>query len=844
VFRGQIAAYVTSQINANLCPVLVAQVDPYVTHEIHLLEEWLQPYLVAPSAASNESLSSAFDTHHSSVQVSQSSSNRSTGDYIDFINDAPAISNALDLVNTFVFGDHLNSGFLRHVFPNVREGAYQHCGAGFDGWNGILAALMKPTELLQVPIPADWQVIEFDVNDDTHVRISLGESLQLRGVDHWSVFQLLLPTRLRNFDFELSSIDPVALDMQVTVNVSSVASPGCNNSRIYDPNCLLLMEQLQLSVNASHSNLQAAMELDAGRDAFRAIPIGAVIQLVSGILDPTVNTARSVQCVFRGIDRIAATNLAANLTWDAVRLSRPSESIVTLSSAATETVAAKDVADDDLENDLDQVINEVINRVVFHEYSPYVTAAVLGLSRGPLPPVLNQALQRWIDAMHTPDAGTTDACRSDEDLRFPNWVNFTQVDVLQQFNGWLEQASTVEQLNDYVDCVVDFLTIALKEQFETVRWNLDASSGTNGSTLMFSLRKFTILNAGSIRDLRVLQPQRDGMYLSTAVSYGSNTTYDKLPQMELELEMTYQPLNFTAQLNFTFVVNDVDLGLGTILNYNLNALKSMLVQHVSRHGECWVAPAGDWDWIEPEGRLGFAAVSVNATARALTMDQPVFLVIDSERYPSIREFCINLVFWTVDTVRDILKSFTGALQAQASRNCGDGDGDDRGDEAFPPHFTSLLVIMAAVLLLAQPAVMLIQHKPQVPPDFPIDNDDFIDDRELSRPLLPQARIQDEQFPLYDEDVDESDVQGTLFGGPESESSLMDKHVTLVSIGVAVALTTTAVLTLSSHMSSVASVDISVIFGGHTMSFPSLIEINPMRAGMFAETPYRPLPYWI
>jgi hypothetical protein len=838
VFRGQIAAYVTSQINANLCPVLVAQVDPYVTDEIQLLEEWLQPYLMAPPLACESNATDAERTmRQSTIREQFTSSNRSdtdSGGWIDFANDAPAIANALDFANSFVFGDHLSGGFLRHVFPNVREGTYRHCGAGFDGWNGILAALMSPNELLQVPIPPEWQVIEFDVNDDTHVRISLGDSLQLRGMDHWSIFQLLLPTNLREFGVDLSSADPVSLDMHVTVNVSSLAAPLCNNTRFDDPKCLLLMELVQLSVNASHVDLQAAVELGAGRDAFRTIPVGAVIQFVAGILDPAVDNSRAVQCLFRGVDRLAATDLAANLTWDAVRLSRSSNSIASLSSAAQVTVTTKDVDDDDLENDLDQVINEVINQVVLHEYSQYVSAAILGLSHGPLPQVLNQALQRWIDTIHAAEAGdSTDVCRSDEDLRFPNWVNFSQVDILQQFNGWLEQASTVEQLNDYVDCVVEFLTVALKEQFQSVRLNLDASD-TNGSTLALNLRKLSILNAGSLRHVRAMQPQRDGSYLSTGLSYGSNATFDKLPQLGMVLDVTYQPLNFTAQFNFTFAVNDVDLGLGTILNYNLNALKSMLVQHVARHGACWVAPVGDWDWIDPEGRMGFVAVSFNATARALTMDQPMFLVVDSEHYPSIREFCINLVFWTVDTLRDILRSFTGALQAQAGRNCGDGDGVDEGDEAFPSHFTSLLVIMAAVLLLAQPAVMLIQRKPQLPADFSTNDEDGNDESELTRPLLPQARIQDPHYSLYDEDVDENDIQEPLFGGPESESSLMDKHLAAVSIGVAAALITTAALTLSSHMSSVASVDVSVILGGHRMSFPSLIDINPIRAGTCAE----------
>jgi hypothetical protein len=218
----------------------------------------------------------------------------------------------------------------------------------------------------------------------------------------------------------------------------------------------------------------------------------------------------------------------------------------------------------------------------------------------------------------------------------------------------------------------------------------------------------------------------------------------------------------------------------------------------------------------------------------------MFLVVDSERYPSIREFCINLVFWTVDTVRDILRSFTGALQAQAGRNCGDGDGVDEGDEAFPSHFTSLLVIMAAVLLLAQPAVMLIQRKPQLPADFSTNDEDDNHESELTRPLLPQARIQDPNYSLYDDDVDENDIQDSLFGGPESKASLMDKHLAAASIGVAAALVTTAALTLSSHMSSVASVDVRVILGGHIMSFPSLIDINPIRAGTCAEASYLPL----
>jgi hypothetical protein len=398
--------------------------------------------------------------------------------------------------------------------------------------------------------------------------------------------------------------------------------------------------------------------------------------------------------------------------------------------------------------------------------------------------------------------------------------------VLRQLNGWLEQPDVVQTVNDYLNCVVDFLVAALREQFRSVEWPTNSSpSGTGSSLLHVELHHLDILNAGSLQTMRVVRPERNGMYLSTGLIYGTNTTFDKLPQLHLELNVTYPPLNFSAQFQVSILVNDVNLGLGMILHYNLNALKSMLLQAVARHGECWVAPTSDWVWVDPEGRLGFIAVSINGTARALSMDQPLLVTIDSQRSSSIREFCINAVFSSVETIRDVLSSWTGALQSRATRHCGAGsdDGDDYGDP--PPHFTSLLVIMAAILLLAQPAVALIQWRPSTSYE---NADDGLSDRfDLARPLLQQTNESnlDEAYDDSPEAWDEPEQREWA-----DKTSLMDRQTPALAFSVPVALLTSFVLILCSHLSTVASVDVSLLLDGRSLSFPSVLDIDPSRAG--------------
>ena len=79
----------------------------------------------------------------------------------------------------------------------------------------------------------------------------------------------------------------------------------------------------------------------------------------------------------------------------------------------------------------------------------------------------------------------------------------------------------------------------------------------------------------SLQSLNLLQPlsaddASGDTWLETSASWGQHT--ENLPRLTATIDVLYPALNMSAQLNATLFVGDVDMALGTRLNYDLNRL--------------------------------------------------------------------------------------------------------------------------------------------------------------------------------------------------------------------------------------------------------------------------------
>lgn len=865
LFHTPIANYVTSQINQQVCPNLVSQVDPLISNAIHQLETTLNPFLMPPNSTHNNH--DEEDTGHRSAPTttrtdirsledtdaassSSATSSPKDDDWIDFDRDAPALNRLLQVANRYA-RDYLHGGLLRHAFPHTSVvPPLHHCGAGFDGWNGILSTLTGGGHL-DVPLLAALEPIQFDLPGiATHVDVWL-ERAALAGINDWDHFQVLDPVPPHDFATHLafgggnSSEDekgtppPLQLLLDLRINATSYQP-----FRLSMRDGTGLVERVQVMVNVSSLDVKTQFQVGVRETDWNALPLQTVIDAIRGIVDPTFNNVPAVQCLLHGVDLLQATSLSAML-----RLSGASVLPLPLPSRRRRRrqldtpAAASGLPDDGLEREVDQLINTVAD-LVLTTYQPYISAALQGLTQGPLIQVVNDALQHWLDSLRPPPpsppllrrsaiihpaaratavaAGNNATC-SVPTPEFPDWVNFSTVAPLNELNRRLQEPTTLDTINAYSECVVGFLTHALRDQIQS--WLRPGNGTSVDAAVTVDVRQLEIVHVGNLRDARVAQPERDGKYLSNGLRYGTSNGSDAdspRPALLVGLDVLYPPLNATISLNVTLSVDDVELGLGTILHYDWNGLQQLALHQLARNGVCAAAPASDWTWIDTVGRLGYFAVTLNGSAQVGLMSHPVVVSIDSKNHPSIDDAAEAVFLWVADSTHDLANAWTDAVRARADRECGwDGGSDgEENDDSDRATLTSILVIMAAILLLAQPSVILIQYAPQRSRDFP-------EDRQLARPLFRGQNLPSRE--IFDDDpgfleLEEIETQD------DPKKSLMDCQSHLVACAFAVAVVVTMVLLLASHLSVIATVDYSLVFGGRAMPVSSVVEINPHRSG--------------
>jgi hypothetical protein len=787
LFRDQIEHAVNAAVEDQICPVLVQTVDPLLSSYLQTAVQWLQPYLTPPQSL----------VVVSTVEEERSLDEAVSPSMIQFDKDLPVLTNTLDAVNNFV-EDHLHRGFL--PIPSK-------CGGFSDGVNGVLRELQKSTTGARtLPVP----------HQDVHLVLPKYAEIDLRlhnltiageGLSQWTNLTLLRPHN-ESFRTVLETASNVSVMAVVTLRV--VAVPG---GMFHGDN---LTESFVVHIDTE--GVAAAMDMSADLDKllFEQVSAGTLVAALNGLVsDDNLSMTPEAACLLEPFQSLKASGLSAwmNLTGFSIF---PFHSIDN-ATMASPTV----VTDEELEQDVDALLDNII-QLFLQEYQPMVTDSIVGLSKGPVQDRLNQFLAHVIERRPEANCTKQDDSKNDD----PHWVNFTKVEPMNRLNSFLGEAVTLSNINQYLDCTTELISETIRRQLVSLDFLLPTISksivpsflASNSASSLFRLRDFEIKHAGSLRRIELLSPVSDGLHLLSSLLWGSNSTDATLrPQVFASLDLDHAPLNLSATVNVTVYLDSIGWDEGTILRFDSRRFQLMTLSQLLSHGQCALVPVHDFVLYGFEANLGFFETIVNAsltTGGDDTVNKRYFS-IDSKDFPDVQGLVSSFFEWAVNTARDVVGAASTATLSRSIDMCDGGsstgphDDSSANDHEEMIDSNTILLIVAAIFIFAQPAILLMKRSQ----DSVEEENSHIRPDDLAEPLL---------HPRYSDDSTLTDRIPASRPTSEPDSLMFDANVPelgrhLIPILVLVVI---AVL-VSSNLSVGATVDLVVSLDDGELRLPPL-----------------------
>jgi hypothetical protein len=798
-FRHSIASYVSTQLNQQVCPQLKLQIDPLLTHGLEQLKDMLEPYwknqtttkalreithdketvLNSKRTLSTNKQSSLtnplllFNTaHHLRSADDPGPTSLVASDSTSLVNQAPLLINLFSTINQLVTR-FLQHGLLQTWFPTMP--CQENCGFIFSGINGFIRAASHGR--ISISLPTNTIIISL-LNLDAQLELSI-TNISLTGFDQWDAVKILDLTDKGTFESMLSTNHSISLCLDVTVNISSTDGG------------VLAGEPFQESfqVNVSASSLYILLDLAVGLEPveWKNLTAGDIIEVLQSWIAGSTDS-RQIQCTLRAFRSIKVQKLIANIRISGVSFVLNSEFVSRLLGGR-------------LESDVYLLLNNVI-KLVLNEYQPLVTNIIANLVHGPLRDWINDQLRQILRPHDV-------ACpQSPSDELYPHFVNFTQVVPLQQLNTLLKEPNTLTQLNGYLDCTAAFLSRAIRDTF-----SVPTISNSTTSLFEIQLTDFQLKNVGSVRHVEVIRPDMDGMSLESGIGFGLgeilSSTLMQRPQLVAEVKWNFRPLNLSAVLNITVAVDQFELEVDSVIQYDLNFLKRLLIAQLLSHGSCIVRPVSEVNLYGIDGHLGYFGIIVNGSV--VKDKNALFVSFDSMKYPAIGSFVIEGLAWFLDTTRDAASDLVRSWRAIADDSC-TARSETRQSDNGTSNMSAILLTICMFILLAQPIMLLIPRPEGARSDRSGEGQNIeVDD--LVHPLLSD---QPPDAVLY-EPLPDAETGTRLMDGP----ALSD----FVRFAVPVLIVGTITLLLSSNLSVGATVDLTASVEGTFISLPPLFSFS-------------------
>ena len=675
LFSKSIEHYINDALKGQICPLLSQNLDPLVTNYIQQFDEWAKRHLKQgdedenATAASVSSLrrqlllpvedpegSSSPSSAFRSLTFQHDDDKNSTPTIISDPNNLPVVRYWIDLANS-VFRRYLNAGFLFQDW--VPQPCDEHqCGFLFRGISGLFHHYTHGR--IRVARPKLLQHLRIE-NLPLNSTLTLHmNNLIIEGLDQMDDFQVFAGR-----DMETTLQSP---GWNVSVEVSlELDRPGSD-----DP----LQEQFLLQVNATDISAVATSLLHVQH--WDTLSMYQVVEALQNIA-LNQNRTQSIACLARTIQRLEISDVLIDLVLQHVSISPIGD------------------GGHQLEKDLDEVINSV-TALFLNEYSEMVQLLLKAVIRGPITFRLNQYLTSLIHRFqqdHVEGKEEEDVCPSIPDTTKPHWIDFLQVKFLKTMNAFLNHQHVLSTLNDYLECIgIVILHHSVIDSVEGEE-ELQKRHHKKKSGLSLVIRDAEIQEMGSLSSLHVLDPtlEDDTSYLETSLALGSSA--EVFPRAFVSLEVLYPKYEFRSVVNATLYTRDLELLLGTRINYDLRQLTNITVLDLLERAQCLAVPAAELRLLENSHFTGGVGLNLSGI-----VNEDIVISIDSSKdYPTVEQVWNDSTAVAFQVTRSFLNRALEALVVRSTALCDQVDvTQSKESKAHSTHLVGLICFGLFVVL--------------------------------------------------------------------------------------------------------------------------------------------------
>lgn len=785
LFADAIASYVSRALQDQMCGLLPQQLDPYVTQQLlpkvnEWLEQWLETENETVSARQQKSMkegtsrqarsltrmSSEFDQpllilQHSKQQQSIDDDNR----LLDFKVDTPVLFHGMDWINRVLFARHLNHGLVPHA-PNMTC----HCGWFWNGWNGMLY-----NKSYSFPLPPDTYTFKLPLGATMSVQLS---NLTVEsGPDWFTHVELPHVTKSHVLETRLS-LRNVTMSMPVILNVhTNDTDSDLNESFVVR----VTMDSLRVLVDVDLALLRNEWSSEH-------FTMDIALQLIRGLIHHEREAVDAALKKLRhSVERIQVTTLDVLAGLQSLELEP-----IKMNNVSSESVAL-------LEEDLDRLLNNAI-ALILSNYKPLVTATLRGVIQGPARKALNEIWHNnhtntekafsFANAQVVSDG--RNLLESAGAMTSHEFYNFT--DSLLHLNAFLNRRDVLDGINQFIDCMTKDLG----------RWITFQARRSGAKTAFASFQ-----NIGKVRHVSFLEPQlkiwdnsSSGVHndtaLRTVLDYDSSSSnsYDAERPSFIVAATNVSFMNLTIDARLEATIDDVQLQMESFLRYDLSILRETTLLAMLQHAACAVGPTS-FSLTNLTSHLGFWQVKLQLAV--VDHDAPIGSNTLNVSWDSIDEQELfndsaSILKWATQWSRELSSLILPSFLRSARETCEYGSSFEPREDDSPQSdvendvddtdYTSIILILGAVIVFTQPAVLMLQKPCRI----------------ANAPAV---------FSLPKEEEDEVDDSPLLELSTPWHPSLSEAPKTprVVRIAVPVMLVCTMVLLVSSNVSIGASVDL-------------------------------------
>ena len=799
LFAKQIRSSVTKALSTQICPLVSSTLEPALDEYLDQINQWLEPYLSDDDDDDDDKVEFEYEkvaindkdtsNHHAPESFSDTKSSNNPGrlnkdsgidqssfwqtdrallerhhthkkETLKWSHDAPALVGFLQILNKGL-EYFLQQGLLQRWLPIYDDDKRPHsCGFFFDGINSLIRSVLYDSNgWVELPLLTRWENLHFVIPKYAAIRLKI-QNVSVHGLDHWEALQLFAPdSDDESFVTRLSSYN-VTFRTHVHLVLSAVPDGVIKGDE--------LKENFVIDLNATSLDTIINFHLDLDKQIFQErISVGTVWEVLEGVIEHN-STRPQLPCLLESIEKFSVGNLSA--LWHVQSLSFQPE------------LKGNDT-DYSLEEALDLLLNNAL-QMVWTEFPEMVTQSVKGLARGPVLDALNAFFERITT--------TNETCVSSHQHYQPHWIDFNNVGWLSGMNEFFARSSTKRHIDSYLQCGANYLSSAVQERLPN-------------SVVRF--RKLAFEQLGHLRDFELLAPLADGHSLRSGFLFGSD---DASTFPSLDINVGTELPDISAEFNLTVKWNDIGAASTLALNYDLGRLKQYPLSQILKHGHCLLVPTDELNLHSVSNRLETFSVSLNSKIE-YGAQQPVSINWTSLGAPNVEMVASAVWGWAVNSSRDVASLGTMAIMGQANNMC-QGKKQSYDDEGTNEDYLSISLVVCAIVLLAQPAVLMIHGEGNEEENFRrrVEEQEQYEDA-LLRPQEYQA-----------------DSMTDRPGSSERQSkSLMEQFriSDIARIAIPVAIGCTIVILLCSNLSVGADVKLEASIGGQLFVVPSLFSFS-------------------